>query len=552
MGKMFFKVFGLISIFALCATGAWGAVTSPTPGEAVPAGSTYPITWEPISGATAYDVYLSYDNKVTWGKINGTTKVSDLTYDWSVKALTKTKTTCFVKVAGFNGATKVGTVLSSAFTVSVLGVTAPTVGETIDAGQIYEVTWDTSTAVPVSDANLSYTTDGGLTWKSMTHLDFDPDPIEAFTWMVPQLSATSKLCKVRVILTDDQGITVAKAVTPNFTIKVTKMTPGSVSGECYGIAFTIDGLPNEVPNTVGTDLISVSWDGAGNLHHEILDPSDPSGPPLESDDTTYSVAADGQLTVNTGDGPIHGIASTDAGHILLADTRHTDGWIESLLFIKKSSGLGNSVLSGTYLMGQFRSSSGEDNSTGFLEATFEGDGNATVRCIDGCPDTGDIPFTYIVADDGLVETSMGFKGVVDSTGKTFTVADLDPSDDKLLIIFGIRQPPPDFSFSDSAFAGKFIMTDLGYSVDAERFWTGVAGITANGTGGYSYAEKYSSWGSLETNTGTYTVGDDGTGRIILTVDAVMKGAVSEDGQVFFVVNTDPNEPSFSVGIKKAK
>ena len=237
MKRVLFKLLGVVFFFGLWATSAWCLVTSPALDEQVPAGSEYLIGWDTIVGATAYNVFVSYDNKVTWEKINGIEKVRATTYNWSVKPLIKTRTSCFVRVMGFNDAdTKVGNVLSSAFTVSVLDITAPELGEIIDAGSLYEITWDTTTQVAFSGTILSYSTDSGGTWKSLVILDDNPG---TYTWTVPLLAATSKQCKVRVILTDDVGETVARAVSPIFTIKVTKMTLGSLNSESYAISFTV-------------------------------------------------------------------------------------------------------------------------------------------------------------------------------------------------------------------------------------------------------------------------------------------------------------------------
>ncbi len=65
MGRILFKMLGLVFLFSFWATSAWCLVTSPGPGEIVPAGSAYVIGWDAIPGASAYDVCVSYDNKVT-------------------------------------------------------------------------------------------------------------------------------------------------------------------------------------------------------------------------------------------------------------------------------------------------------------------------------------------------------------------------------------------------------------------------------------------------------------------------------------------------------
>ena len=551
MKRVLFNLLGVVFFFGLWATSAWCLVTSPTPGEIVPAGSGYLIGWDAIPGATAYDVFVSYNNKVTWEKINGATKVGDITYNWSVKVLMKTGTSCFVRVVGFNGAnTKVGSVVSSAFTVGVLNISAPGLGEIIDAGSLYEITWNTATQVAVSGANLSYSTDGGGTWKSLVYIDSNPG---VYTWTVPQLAATSKLCKVRVILTDDLGKTVAKAVTPIFTIKVTKMTLGTMNAESYAISFTVDG-PQGGPNTAGADFISASWDGEGHLSFHIEDsfpnPPDPDG------QVAYSVAADGQVSI-LGAG-VHGIASKDAGLVLLLDTNDDDNWIESLLMIKKSSGLDNSVLDGIYVMGEFGQTVGGTKFATLLQVTFGGDGDATTHCLSdsgGC--AADVPFTYSVQADGRVDTSLGHKGVVDSTGNVFTAGNLGSVDGTVSIGFGLRQPAS--TFSESTLAGKFILTGVGYTSNNSRFNTCATKLNMDGTGNMSFADTYLSSPPPESGEGVYEVFEDDHGLILLNVgDGVdyFTGAISRDGQAFFVIDTYTDEfddeLGLTVGLKKTK
>jgi hypothetical protein len=554
MKRVLFNLLGVVFFFSLWATSAWCLVTSPALEELVPAGSAYAIEWEAIPGATAYNVFVSYDNKATWEKINGAEKVGATTCDWSVNPLIKTRLDCFVRVVGFDGTDrKVGNVLSSAFTVSVLDLITPGLGESIDAGSLYEITWDTTTQVSVSGANLSYSTDGGGTWKSLVQLGGNPG---AYTWTVPQLAATSKQCKVRVVLTDDLSETVARAVTPIFTIKVTKMTLKSMDAESYAISFTVDG-PQGGPNTAGADFLSASWDGAGHLHGHVED-SFPN-PPDPDDDAAYSVAADGQVSIIGGG--IHGIASKDAGLVLLQDTNNGDSWIESLLMIKKSSGLDNSVLDGIYVMGEFGQTAEGTKYATLLQVTFGGDGTATTHCLSdsrGCAE--DVDFAYLVQDDGRVDfPSLGYTGVVDSTGDIFTTGNLGSADGGVSIGFGLRQP--DSTFSESTLAGKFIATSLGYTSDNTRFNTCVAKLNMDGAGNMSITDIYLSSPPPENGEGTYEVlEDEEHGLTLLHVGDWVEyytGAISRDGQVFFVVDTntdefDDHELGLTVGLKKAK
>jgi len=94
----------------------------------------------------------------------------------------------------------------------------PNGGETLQSGRGYKVTWETSSVVgPVAKTVLKYTVDGGTTWKSMA-----PPLIGNFgshIWEVPVM-ATSKRCKVKVILQNASGSTLGSDVSDrNFTIQ---------------------------------------------------------------------------------------------------------------------------------------------------------------------------------------------------------------------------------------------------------------------------------------------------------------------------------------------
>jgi hypothetical protein len=425
-------------------------------------------------------------------------------------------------------------------------------GETIDAGSLYEITWDTQTQVAVTGTILSYSIDGGGTWKSLATLDSNPG---AYTWAVPLLASTSKQCKVRVILTDDLGEAVARAITPIFTIKVTKMTLASLNAESYAISFTVDG-PKGGPNTAGIDFFSASWDGAGHLGVHIEDsfPYDPE----PDHNVAYSVAADGQTTI-VGKG-VHGIASKDAGLVILQDTDNRDNWIESLLMIKKSSGLDNSVLDGIYVMGEFGQTADGTKYAALLQVTFMGDGNATIHCLDDSRECAeDLDFTYSVQADGRVDfPGLGYAGVVDSTGNVFTAGNLGSVDGGVSIGFGLRQPAS--TFTESTLAGKFISASLGYTSDNTQFGTCVAKLWMDGAGDMSITDIYLSSPPPESGEGTYEVFLDGEhGLTLLHIGDWVEyytGAISRDGQVFFVVDTHTGEGDdelgLTVGLKKTK
>jgi hypothetical protein len=256
---------------------------------------------------------------------------------------------------------------------------------------------------------------------------------------------------------------------------------------------------------------------------------------------------------------IHGIASKDAGLVLLQDTNYKDTWIDSFLMIKKSSGLDNSVLDGIYVMGEFGQEADGTKYGTLLQVTFMGDGNATIHCLaDSRECAEDLDFTYSVMADGRVDfPSLGYTGVVDSMGNVFTAGNLGSVDGGVSIAFGLRQPAS--TFTEGTLAGKFISTGVGYTSDNSRFWTCVTKIRMDGAGNLSFADTYLTSPPPESGEGIYEVFEDDHGLILLNVgDGVdyFTGAISRDGQAFFVVDTHTGEGDdelgLTVGLKKTK
>lgn len=180
----------------------------PNGNEQIPAGSQYKIRWNipPDSDMVTFKIKYSLDKGVTWKTIGK--HLTGSTLDWTLPTPTKDKKKCLVRVIGYNSKNK--KVRSDAsdrfFTVSVFTLNAPNGGEALSSGDPMTIQWSTRTVVPVDRTRLTYTTNGGTTWKLLATLSGDPG---TYSTRVPIVRSVKTKCKVRVDLLGAGGILVA-------------------------------------------------------------------------------------------------------------------------------------------------------------------------------------------------------------------------------------------------------------------------------------------------------------------------------------------------------
>jgi hypothetical protein len=182
-------------------------VLSPNGGEIIPCGSSYPIRWEAPPQALKFKLYYTTNRGGTWKRITED-YVTEKTYSWPVPVHGNTRKDCLIKVIGYDNAGKVtGQDQSNkTFTIQVVKLTSPNGGQTLWSGGTHTISWLTyGTIRPVVGTRLSYSRDGGNTWKLIASLD---DPSQAtYTWTLPSFETTRSIL-VRVILKDGDGNTV--------------------------------------------------------------------------------------------------------------------------------------------------------------------------------------------------------------------------------------------------------------------------------------------------------------------------------------------------------
>lgn len=522
-------------IFVIAFTSlSWASVTliAPNGGENIDSGSNYDVQWTSTPDATTFKLKYTLNNGVTWKSVPGT--FTGTGTSWTAPMSTKNQTKCKMKVTGYNGSTKIGSDVSdSAFNIKVLDVTAPTLGQVLDAGSINNtVTWDTGTPASVSSAALSYSVDNGVTWTNIATISGNPG---SYSWTVPQLGSTKNNSRLRVTLKNDAGTVVAKDTSDKFTINVSPKTNASFTGEFLGNFMTAEGI------TAATELFNMVPNGNGTLNYELIASSYGGS---DSGTDTYTISSDGQITMPEE----KGVLSQDNDVFILVNTGPIDFQSVSM-GIKKSSGLTNSVLNGVYYVANmFTDSNGVW--TRLLEVTFNGDGTGTSHCLSdtrGC--VSDSAFSYTVASDGsYTNTTNGNTGVVSTDGRIFTAVDVDESDSELCIAVGVKKSSGGMSVS--SLAGKFYAIDVGFDLIAARLHTEYNKVTFNGAGSLKWVELYTTWSPLITNTASYSVSSEGI--LTLGASSSIAGLVFPDGQGFMFIDTSSDEASIAVGIKAAK
>ena len=111
-----------------------------------------------------------------------------------------------------------------------------------------------------------------------------------------------------------------------------------------------------------------------------------------------SLSSDSALSI---DGKQAGIVSANGNIFTIVDTDASDGDLSIHVGIKKSSGMSNASLNGTFIMCEY----GTDPNrwTGRIELTFDGNGNGTsVQIDDSNGDANSGSVTYSVGSDGTL------------------------------------------------------------------------------------------------------------------------------------------------------
>jgi len=239
-------------------------VTSPNIGANWEVGSSRWITWTTTGVVGSVQIEYSYDGGGTWLNIISTTPNTGGHF-FTVPG--PPSTNCLVRIS--EAADGIPTDVSDAvFTASGYVLNSPNGGESLEAGDSFNITWNT---IGVSgDVRIEYSIDNGSTWKSIAAST--PD-VGTYSWTVP--NDASSTCLVRVA----------------------KATDGFPRDESDGV-FSISGLtvtsPNGGENWDPGSSQDITWTSTGTIGDVAIDYSVDNGMSWKSvvantaNDGTYS------------------------------------------------------------------------------------------------------------------------------------------------------------------------------------------------------------------------------------------------------------------------
>jgi hypothetical protein len=114
---------------------------------------------------------------------------------------------CLIKVTGFDGkGKKLGVDKSDTpFSIEVVAIKQPNGGEVLLSGNPTDIAWKWhATAGDIAQVILSYTLDGGITWKKIDTISGDGGGL--YSWPLPTVTKQKTKCKVKIVLKAPNGV----------------------------------------------------------------------------------------------------------------------------------------------------------------------------------------------------------------------------------------------------------------------------------------------------------------------------------------------------------
>jgi hypothetical protein len=177
------------------------SILAPQPGEIIPSGIPYAVSWEPVPGAATYRVLFACSSKNTWTTV--------------VASTSDTAAVCHPPVVGApvsSGRLQVvaydanGNLLSldtrTGFVVKSIHITAPLPGTSFSSGAPIPLRWKVyKTPRKVARIAVDVSANGGRTWKRLKTLY----PWKrSYNWVAPYVVSPRQL-RLRVVLYDRDG-----------------------------------------------------------------------------------------------------------------------------------------------------------------------------------------------------------------------------------------------------------------------------------------------------------------------------------------------------------
>jgi hypothetical protein len=187
-------------------------IFSPDTGAVVPTNDDVTVSWGKKTKAETFNLSYSLDGGATWIVIGK--NLTGTSTNWHTPTLKKNKNKALLKIVAWGASgNKVGSDKSGPFTVEVLTITDVN-GGACSAGQPCPITWRLADAIVPDQLQLSYTLDGGVTWKKEAAIPAPPG--STYDWTAPNVRK-DKTCKVKLTF-KAAGAAVATATSTKFTI----------------------------------------------------------------------------------------------------------------------------------------------------------------------------------------------------------------------------------------------------------------------------------------------------------------------------------------------
>ncbi|MCI0514208.1 T9SS type A sorting domain-containing protein [candidate division KSB1 bacterium] len=227
-------------------------LTQPNGGEIWVVGTTHSILWTSTNFIEPVKLEYSIDGGVTWARPPiRTSTPNDGSFSWTIPNYPSSQ--CKIQISdAIDGVPS--DVSDAVFTIvrPTITVTAPNGGETLLAGNTFNITWTSSYFT--GNVKIDYSIDNGVAWLAVTPTTGVANT-GTYAWTVPATS--SKNCKVRVadaVDADpkDESNAVFEIVAPIPMLKPVVSTPQNIGTE-FWVEIKIDRLPV-------TDLFGLNFD----------------------------------------------------------------------------------------------------------------------------------------------------------------------------------------------------------------------------------------------------------------------------------------------------
>lgn len=207
------------------------SITAPSAGDTLQVGTAETISWTPVGIDT---VIVSYSNDDGYSyTVIDTVEASDGTKSWTVAELGGASDSLWVRVADINGLASDAVAL---YAEDDPVVTAPNGGETLVAGNAYNITWTNNGSALVK---IEYSTDNGSNWTTI--VASTAASAGTYPWTVPSVATSQGL--IRITSTANASLTDQSDGV--FTIEATETeTVLTTFGKSWGVgkgAWGMDG-----------------------------------------------------------------------------------------------------------------------------------------------------------------------------------------------------------------------------------------------------------------------------------------------------------------------